>query len=115
MTAAEDRQRQRAVDALVRRLRDRRAAVAAGADDVPDDEPFAVEYITALWGWGWRPTEAKPSPHWSSYGNGSAPTETFKEALKALHARAGGQLVQGEVIPDCPAIEARDGPEARGP
>lgn len=54
MTAAEDRENRRAVAALVRRLRDRDAALEAGADDVPDYEVLAAEFMTALHGQGWR-------------------------------------------------------------
>lgn len=112
MTAAEDREKRRAVGALVRRLRERAAAAAAGADDVADDEPFAAEFIAALWGQGWRPVLARPD--WRRRPGGRPPTSEFREALKALHARADGHLVQGEVIPDRPAIEAPP-PQGGGP
>jgi hypothetical protein len=96
VSAAEDRERRAAIDSLVYRLRNRGDA---------DDEPFAAEFITALWGRGWRPVLARPD--WRRQPQGRPPTDEFRDALKALHARTGGQLVQGEVIPDRPAIQAR--------
>jgi hypothetical protein len=96
VTAAEDREKRAAIDALVHRLRSRGDA---------DDEPFAAEFITALWGRGWRPVLTRPD--WRARPHGRPPTDEFRDALKALHTRADGQPGQGEVIPDRPAIEAR--------
>lgn len=52
--SAEDREARRAAASLVRRLRERDAAMAAGADDVPDYEWLADEFMAALKGQGWR-------------------------------------------------------------
>jgi hypothetical protein len=108
MTAAEAREKSRATEALARRLRERDAAVKAEAADVPDAEPFAAEFIAALWGQGWRPALA---PDWRRPAHGRPPTGEFRAALKQLHAKADGRMVQGEVIPDHDAVEA---PQPKG-
>ena len=51
-----DHETRAAVDALIHRLRNR--------DPDTDDEPFALEYVTALRSRGWRPTEARVQPAW---------------------------------------------------
>jgi hypothetical protein len=88
MTAFEDRQKRRAVDSLVRRLREREAAVASGAD-APDDEPFAAEYIAALWGQGWRPVEVLRPHDWRQGGDPGTGEgkEAFAAGLAAMKAR----------------------------
>jgi hypothetical protein len=48
----------KAVEALTRRLR------SWNRSDV-DAEVFALEFMTALWGQGWRPTEAKVPVAWA--------------------------------------------------
>jgi hypothetical protein len=58
-----DRESRAAVDALVWRLKNR-------DKDDDNDELFAVEFITALKGHGWRPTLARPSPDWRRTGGG---------------------------------------------
>lgn len=45
-----------AIDALAHRLRNREPGT--------DDEVFALEFITALRGRGWRPTEARSQRPW---------------------------------------------------
>jgi len=47
-----------AIDALVYRVKARDKAIRDG-EDHPDAEPFALEFLTALRGQGWRPTPAK--------------------------------------------------------
>lgn len=54
-----DAETQAAIDALAHRIRNRDAAVRDAAEDLEDAEPFALEFVTALRGHGWRPTEAK--------------------------------------------------------
>jgi hypothetical protein len=54
-----ERESRAAVDALVWRLKNR-------PEDDDNDELFAVEFITALKGHGWRPTLARPAPDWRS-------------------------------------------------
>jgi hypothetical protein len=88
VTAAEDRAKRRAVDSLARRLRERDAAVATGAD-AADCEPFAAEYVTAMWGQGWRPVEVLRPHDWrpggeSGTGEGK---EAFGRELAAIKAR----------------------------
>lgn len=71
-----------AVAALTHRIRQRDAAIRAG-HDIADPEPFALEFMTALTGNGWRPTEARPTPEWRRpAGAGRPPTDDY------LHARA---------------------------
>jgi hypothetical protein len=50
-----------AVEALTWRLRERDAAIRDG-QDYADPEVFAAETITALRGFGWRPTPARLYP-----------------------------------------------------
>jgi hypothetical protein len=47
-----------AIEALAHRVKARDKAIRDG-DDHPDAEPFALEFLTALRGRGWRPTPAK--------------------------------------------------------
>jgi hypothetical protein len=47
-----------AIEALVHRVKLRDQAIRDG-EDHPDAEPFALEFLTALRGQGWRPTPAK--------------------------------------------------------
>jgi len=47
-----------AIEALTHRVKLRDQAIRDG-EDYPDAEPFALEFLTALRGQGWRPTAAK--------------------------------------------------------
>ena len=47
-----------AIEALAHRVKARDSAIRDG-EDHPDAEPFALEFITAIRGRGWRPTAAK--------------------------------------------------------
>jgi hypothetical protein len=76
----QDREKRRAIDALVHRLRNKGDA---------DDEPFAAEFIAALWGQGWRPTLAKPLPDWHYRGHGEAPDASKPGGADYLAAKAG--------------------------
>jgi hypothetical protein len=60
-----DTETKAAIDALVYRLRNR--------EDGTDDEPFAMEFVQAMIGRGWRPTEARHSRPWSGKGDGDSP------------------------------------------
>lgn len=86
MTAFEDREKRAAVSALVRRLENRGDA---------DDEPFAAEFITALWGRGWRPLEVLRPHDWrnppADPGTGEG-KEAFERARSAMKARDSGQF-----------------------
>jgi hypothetical protein len=103
VSAFEDREKRRAVASLTRRLRDRAAAVASGAD-VPDDEPFAAEYIAALWGQGWRPLPALAP--WQAVPPGEATVDPESRGdIAAFRAKAAAraELVRardrGEIPP----------------
>lgn len=78
MTAAEDREKRFAVDALVYRLRNRGEA---------DDEPLAAEFIAALWGRGWRPIDAL-GPAARRTGPATGPNEAYREARALVDERA---------------------------
>ena len=60
-----DREIQAAIDALVYRL--------ANRDPGTDDEPFAMEFVQAMIGRGWRPTEARRSKPWTKPDDGDSP------------------------------------------
>jgi hypothetical protein len=51
-----------AVEALAHRIRQRDNAIHTRESDIGDAEVFALEFITALRGHGWRPTAAKTAP-----------------------------------------------------
>ena len=57
-----DREIQAARAALVYRIRQRDAAIHAAENDIGDAEVFALEFMTALMGRGWRPTNTGPAP-----------------------------------------------------
>ena len=72
-----------AADAITRRLRDREPGT--------DDEVFAREIIVMLQGRGWRPTEAKPPPHWKHLQQRPGPGEdTLSRGLAAARESLGG-------------------------
>lgn len=75
---------ERAIDALVYRLQHR--------DPDTDDRAFAVEYVTALRGQGWRPTPARPAPAWRDAvaRPGVAPNAAFRAQLQHLSRRRAG-------------------------
>ena len=85
-----DREIQAAIDALVYRLANRAEA---------DDEPFAMEFVQAMIGRGWRPTEARRSKLWTRAEDGDSPQPQpdkpggaeyleFRRNLDELAARA---------------------------
>jgi len=79
-----------AIDALVHRVRNRDAAIRDGGD-YPDAEPFALEFLTALRGRGWRPTPAKAvtPPMHAPAGTASVPRdETLRELRADMEAMA---------------------------
>ena len=91
-----DQETSAAVEALAHRLRNRDAAMNDGGD-YPDAEPFALEFMTALRGRGWRHTEAKakPDPHADGGRNARAAEVTelvarvrAEREAKAAEARA---------------------------
>ena len=88
-----DNETSAAIDALVYRVKARDKAIRDG-EDYPDAEPFALEFLTALRGQGWRPTEAKVFPVPKGAAPGSVPplkpeTADLREALRAdMEARA---------------------------
>lgn len=75
-----DRETSAAVDALANRLRNR--------DPEVDAEVFAREFMTALRGRGWRPTEARVAPNWQRPApHASEPPTEWREAREALAAQ----------------------------
>jgi len=83
-----DSETRAAIDALVFRLKNRGDA---------DDEPFAAEFIAALRGRGWRPTEARPGPDWRrASGDAKVPdagrpgSADYLAAKAAMAARVTG-------------------------
>lgn len=73
------------IDALTYRLRNR--------DQYPDDpELFAKEFVTALLGHGWRPTEARRVDwHDLPRGSGQPVSEESRRALKELRDKLAGR------------------------
>ena len=74
-----------AIEALADRVRVRDAAMNDG-EDYADDEVFAREFITALRGKGWRPTNAAPAPVHQT-GAGLPKREDAVAAVAELKAR----------------------------
>ena len=73
-----DRETQAAIEALVYRLRNR-------ADE--DDEPFALEYVTALRARGWRPTEARRPWDYRQLPHGDGPPASEETAARLEETR----------------------------
>lgn len=71
-----------AVDALAHRLRNR--------DPGTDDEVFALEFITALRGRGWRPTEARTAQPWQHPRTPPPPDTAERGAALARELLAKG-------------------------
>jgi hypothetical protein len=79
-----------AVEALAYRLRERDVAMRDGAGHA-DAEVFAREFVTALRGRGWRPTEARVLPAWKPAAgvSGGEPPRDLLDGLRAdLDAKA---------------------------
>ena len=85
-----DAETKAAIDALVYRLKNR---------EETDDEPFAMEFVQAMIGRGWRPTEARRSRPWTTAKDGDSPQPQpdrpggveyleFRRNLDELAARA---------------------------
>lgn len=72
-----------AVAALTSRVRNRDAVEG----DREAAELFALEYVTALRGQGWRPTPARPALRWSSPRHRGADPSRHAEALAEARAR----------------------------
>ena len=111
MTAFEDGEKRRAVNSLARRLRERAAAVAAGVD-VADDEPFAAEYVAALWGQGWRPLPAlRP---WQAGPSAEATVDPeSRDDIAAFRAKAAAhaELVRAQKRGEAPPARQGAGPD----
>lgn len=81
-----DRATREAVAALAYRLRQRDEA---SAEDRPDVEPFAQEYVLALRLRGWRPTPAQAAVSWGPpVGRGADPERHASELEAAREACA---------------------------
>jgi hypothetical protein len=74
-----------AIDALVYRVKARDKAIRDG-EDAPDAEPFALEFLTALRGQGWRPTPAKAKPEPHPPGSGTPQSPEVAELLARVRA-----------------------------
>lgn len=80
-----------AIEALAYRLRQRDAAIHAAENDIGDAEVFALEFMTALRGRGWRPTPAKTGglPMHAAPVPDSPPRDEVLASLRAdMEARA---------------------------
>lgn len=75
-----ERQRRRAVESLAKRVKERDQS-----DTSVDAEMFALEFVTALCGQGWRPVEALQPPPEPPTAPG--PNEAFRQAKAAIAAR----------------------------
>jgi hypothetical protein len=75
-----DRESIAAVDALVYRLKNREPGT--------DDEPFAQEFITALRGRGWRPTEARTPWDFRQLPAGDGPRASEETRRQLEEARS---------------------------
>ena len=79
-----------AIGALAHRVKARDQAIRDG-EDYPDAEPFALEFLAALRGRGWRPTPAKaiaPPVH-APAGTADKPRSELLSDLRAdMEARA---------------------------
>lgn len=84
-----DKETAAAESALAHRVRLRDIAVHDG-DDHSDPEVFAAEFVTALRGYGWRPTAAKVSlPLHAPPGTADKPRSELISGLRAdMEARA---------------------------
>src|SRR5687768_12416033 len=87
-TSRHDQPTQAAIAALAHRLRERDRA-----DDRADADDFADEFMTALRGQGWRPTEAvRNTDAWKVVTSveGSGPTAEFRAAREHTERRRQG-------------------------
>lgn len=57
-----------------------------------DPESFALEFVMAMRGFGWRPTAAKTAPNWKAAAaqEASGPTEEFLREKARLAGLRGG-------------------------
>lgn len=79
-----------AIDALAYRIRERDEAIREGRE-FADADVFALEYMTALRGQGWRPTAAKSAalPMHAPAGTADKPRSELISSLRAdMEARA---------------------------
>lgn len=90
-----DESSRQAVDALAHRVRQRDQA-----DIRQDPELFALEYVTAMRGRGWRPTPAaKPKPWRVDLKRGADPA-THAEEIAAARARCAEATKQHKDKPE---------------
>lgn len=93
-----DTETKAAIEALVHRLANREPGT--------DDEPFAMEFVQAMIGRGWRPTEARRSKPWTRGTDGDSPQpdaarpggqeyREFRQRLDGLAAQAAERRKAG--------------------
>ena len=75
-----------AIEALEYRVKARDEAIRNG-EDYPDAGPFALEFMTALRGQGWRLTKAKAKPDPHTPGAGLPKRDDVVAAVAELKAR----------------------------
>jgi hypothetical protein len=95
-----------AIEALVHRVKLRDQAIRAG-EDCPDAEPFALEFLTALRGRGWRPTPARVYAAPKAAEPGSAPPLRPETAdlLRDLHADMEARAARDRAAKEAPREE----------
>lgn len=76
-----------AVAALAHRVQARDAA-----EEKPDPEPFALEFVIAMRGQGWRLTAARPAEPWQHAGQPPSPETTARGAELARAALRGEEI-----------------------
>ena len=81
---ADDRESATAADALVYRLRNRGDGDGQFATD---DQLFAREYVTAMRGRGWRPTEARTPWDYRNPPHGDGPPASEETAARLEETR----------------------------
>ena len=90
-----DRETNAAIDALEYRLKLRDEAVRDGLD-YPDAGPFALEFLTALRGQGWRPTPARAS---------ALPKHARDEILRDLRTDMEARAAAARAAKEAPIAE----------
>jgi hypothetical protein len=97
-----DQETAAAIKSLASRIGERDEAMRTGGE-FADADVFALEYVTALRGRGWRPTAARTSglPLHAPPGTASAPRDETLRGLRAeMEARAAAARAAKETRED---------------